>query len=63
MTATEAFGAVPPRIWVCVPSVDGPSWQNGGLLIALRAAELLGQHLPTTVVTTHEVEPPHPTLE
>jgi hypothetical protein len=32
-------------------------------MIALRAAALLGEHLPTTVVTTHDVEPPHPTLE
>jgi hypothetical protein len=54
---------MPPRLWACVPSVDGPSWQNGGLLIALRAARLLATHLPTTIVTTHEDEPPHPSME
>lgn len=54
---------LPPRLWVCVPGVQGEAWRSGGLLIALRAAELLASHLPTTVVTTHDEEPPHPTLE
>lgn len=60
MTTT---GELPPHLWLCVPSVDGPAWQNGGLLIALRAGHLLAEHLPTTIVTTHDVEPPHPTLD
>ena len=54
---------LPPRLWVCVPGVQGEAWRSGGLLIALRAAELLASHLPTTVATTHDEEPPHPTLE
>jgi len=54
---------LPPKLWVCVPGVGGPAWRSGGLLIALRAAELLAEHVPTTVVTTHDEEPPHPTLE
>ena len=48
----------PPRLWVCVPGVQGRAWQSGGLLIVLRAAELFGAHLPTAVVTTHDAEPP-----
>jgi hypothetical protein len=53
----------PPRLWVCVPGVEGVAWRSGGLMIALRAAALFASHVPTTVVTTHDVEPPHPTLE
>lgn len=55
-------GPLPPRLWVCVPGVAGRAWRSGGLLIALRAAELLAEHVPTTVVTTHDDEPPHPDL-
>lgn len=32
-------------------------------MIALRAAELLADHVQTTIVTTHDDEPPHPTLD
>jgi glycosyltransferase involved in cell wall biosynthesis len=63
MTPPEGAGDGPPHVWVCVPSVSGAAWQTGGLLIALRAASLLGDHVPTTTVTTHDEEPPHPTLE
>jgi glycosyltransferase involved in cell wall biosynthesis len=56
-------GPLPGHLWVCVPGVAGERWRSGGLLIALRAAELLGEHLPTTVVTTHDEEAGHPTLE
>jgi glycosyltransferase involved in cell wall biosynthesis len=47
---------------VVVPGTEG-RWWCGGLLIALRAAELLDDHVPTEVVTSHDVSEGHRALD
>lgn len=49
-------------VHVVVPGIGG-GWTSGGLLIALRFAELLDQHVPTDVVVSHAEEPGHATLD
>lgn len=49
-------------VHVVVPGITG-GWTSGGLLIALRFAELLDQHVPTDVVLSHDEEPGYPTLD